>query len=275
MVPQFHANVEIVLEPNLIDPAEARAVAAALQTQIVRDFSRIWPGTATVTVHEGTNLPGPDVWPIYVVSNLGADGYCGYHTTDLKQPSARVIGDANWSVSASHECLEMLVDPHGCALLSAPGLLDDGADDPSRTVQYLIEACDPVEGFSYPIQEGSSIRVADFCTPPYYLDHTARQGVPYSFRSNITAPRQIASKGYLTWFEADKRCRRMNRFYNDKLSVETVNGSPGTMTLREWSDRMVAQVHGTSQARTQMARGMLRSHKSQRSLPRRKEGTEK
>jgi hypothetical protein len=64
-----------------------------------------------------------------------------------------------WSVTASHECQEMLADPFGNRLVSGPSLAPDQGN-----VEYLVEVCDPVEdlGFAYLI---NGVLVSDFYTP--------------------------------------------------------------------------------------------------------------
>jgi hypothetical protein len=65
-------------------------------------------------------LPNPKktpagVWPIQLVKTLPPDEG-GFHCDKHKQPYAKVIAskdDPTWTVDASHEILEMLVDPYG------------------------------------------------------------------------------------------------------------------------------------------------------------------
>ena len=63
------------------------------------------------------------VWPIIVMdhppSNVG-----GLHPTDHGIPFAVVLSARDWGLCASHECIEMLVDPTGNQTRSAPGTYD-------------------------------------------------------------------------------------------------------------------------------------------------------
>jgi hypothetical protein len=83
-----------------------------------------------------------------------------------------VIGSATsaeWTLDASHETIEMLVDPYGNRLQNSTsieiekGKIEDGTGESA----YLVEACDPCEAdkFAYAIQ---GIEVSDFLTPHFY-----------------------------------------------------------------------------------------------------------
>src|SRR5260370_38397860 len=61
------------------------------------------------------------------------------------------------SVSASHELVEMLVDP-------AINML---TTDPDQTVTYAYESPDPVEALSFPV---NGIQTRDSAYPPYSDD---------------------------------------------------------------------------------------------------------
>ena len=88
------------------------------------------------------------------------------------QPFSKVIASPDsdeWTIDASHETLEMLVDPSGNKLQSSQsieivgGKIKDGTDE----FEYLVEACDPCEAdkYAYPIQ---GVAVSDFITPHFY-----------------------------------------------------------------------------------------------------------
>ena len=78
-------------------------------------------------------------WPVIVtVKDLGGD--LGVHYDEAGQPHAYVEWSDSWSISASHECLEMLVDPWGNRLCTA-----HSRDVVDEQVQYLVEVCDPCQ----------------------------------------------------------------------------------------------------------------------------------
>src|SRR5690242_18248159 len=127
------------------------------------------------------------------------EGAAGIHEDDRGQPFAVVSYGPSWSLAASHECLEMLVDPFGKTLRTGPVPTIDGKPPlgGSSPVEFLVEICDPCEDerCAYHID---GILVSDFYTPAYF----ARKPVPgaqYSFNNQIEAPREIPRGGYLSW----------------------------------------------------------------------------
>ena len=172
-------------------------VSAALQRQVTRDLSPIWNIEATVDAFSSPEDVPPDYWKITVMDKIPAKGASGFHLDENGQPFADVEWSDDWSLTASHECLEMLVDPFGHQIAAGPStVLSQGR------VKFLVEVCDPCEGpaYAYKINTGSSneVLVSDFYTPDYFAPVTT-SGVRYSFRGNITAPRQVLNGGYLSW----------------------------------------------------------------------------
>jgi hypothetical protein len=55
------------------------------------------------------------VWPVQLVKSL-PPGEGGFHLDKHNQPYAKVIAapdDDSWTIDASHETIEMLIDPSG------------------------------------------------------------------------------------------------------------------------------------------------------------------
>ncbi len=109
-------NVALVPDDNIgnqLSSGDASKVAAALQKQVTRDFSPIWGVTATVDAFAGLDDVPLGYWPI-LVGNEGQGGG-GVHLDEDNQPYALVDFTPDWTITASHECLEMLADPFGSA----------------------------------------------------------------------------------------------------------------------------------------------------------------
>jgi hypothetical protein len=98
-----------------IDVDLVHAAAIALNLQVTRDLPQFWPMSATVMYLPNPKKTPAGVWPIQLVKTLPPDEG-GFHCDKHKQPYAKVIAskdDPTWTVDASHEILEMLVDPYG------------------------------------------------------------------------------------------------------------------------------------------------------------------
>jgi hypothetical protein len=96
-----------------------------------------------------------------------------------------------------HNC-EMIVDPHGNRLQSAPQIVLNASTQSlgSSIESYLVEVCDPTENLGYTI---NGIAVSDFITPNFYLTDT--DGLQYCFTGNLKRPMEILFGGYISWLD--------------------------------------------------------------------------
>src|SRR5215210_5836148 len=188
------ANLALVSEVPDHDPADVSRVAAALQRQATRDFGPLWDVRATVDAFPTLEDVPVGYWPMTVQTDIDMPGAAGVHMDKDGQPFALIAMSDSWSLTASHETLEMLADPFGKRL--APGR------SPKRgqgRVEFLVEVCDPSEGdeFAYTVND---ILVSDFYTPRFF-DPERADGVRYSFTGAITAPREVLRGGYISWHD--------------------------------------------------------------------------
>jgi hypothetical protein len=189
-------HIALVSDTSAIDLSELSAVAAALQKQVVRDFGPIWGITADVAAFPSLEDIPLDYWPIIIQEDLPRPEAAGYHEDDLGEPYALVRLTDDWSVTASHEMLEILADPWGRHMIAGPSPIH-----PEARVKFLVEVCDPCPDVSYKV---NGIAVSDFYTP-HFFDPVGTQGVRYSYTGALTAPRQVLKGGYLTWYDPSLR----------------------------------------------------------------------
>jgi hypothetical protein len=185
-----------VSETPKVELAELAAVAGALQKQVTRDFGPIWNVQANVGVYASLEEVPLDYWPIIIKDDLDRPEAAGYHENEQGEPCALVRLTDDWSVTASHEMLEMLADPWGRHLVAG-----QSPRSPEERVKFLVEVCDPCADASYKV---NGIAVSDFYTP-HFFDPVATPTVRYSYAGAITEPRQILKGGYLTWFDPAAR----------------------------------------------------------------------
>jgi hypothetical protein len=196
----LHAKIALIdkTAKAVIPFSQLTRVAAALNTQANRDLAHHWPLTATVTAMLPSATVPVGVWPIYIVDQLSA-GEGGYHwVTATNQPYAEVVHGPGWTVAASHECCEILVDPSGNRLQTARSIVLSGEDQSLGFTNeaYLVEICDPCELHGYTID---GVAVSDFVIPQYY--HTGTKDGKYSYTGNIVRPLQILFGGYISWID--------------------------------------------------------------------------
>lgn len=227
-------RVGLVDKTRQISPQELTTVATAINLQASRDFGPIWRVSATVSALVGTTHVPPGVWPIFVVNNLPpTEG--GVHLTKRHQPYALVEAGPSWSLSASHECLEMLADPSGNRLYASAAIAVEGGavvDAPGK-FEYLVEVCDPSENdpFSYVID---GIQVSDFYTP-HFFDPVVSAGVRYSFTGALSRPRQVLRGGYLSWLNPETDTLQQLQYFTATPVIKDLGPASGR-SLREYSD---------------------------------------
>jgi hypothetical protein len=185
-------HVALVTEVTAVDSRWLTRVAAALQKQVIRDFRPIWHVDATVAAFESLDDVPIGYWPLILVEDV--KDAAGVHLDKNGQPFALVEVGASWSLTASHECLEMLADPFGNRLIPGPS-----PEAGQGRVEFLVEICDPSEDQAYAYRV-NGVLVSDFYTPSYFSP-TEGPHVRYSFTGAITAPRQVLSGGYLSWHD--------------------------------------------------------------------------
>lgn len=191
-------------------------VAAAVQKQVTRDFTPLWGIAATVDAFEDLASVPSDYRPVVLFGDLGelpsrlesllgaqptealvkaleADEVAGIHLTAItRQPFSLASVEGSWTVTVSHETLEMLADPYGNRLVAAAHPLD-----PARRVCYLLEVCDPCLSMYYTV---NGVPVSDFYTPSYF-DPVRIASVRYSFTGALSYPLEILEDGYLSWID--------------------------------------------------------------------------
>jgi hypothetical protein len=186
-------QVALVSEAPSLEFNELARTSAAIQKQVTRDLGPIWDVEATVDAFPELEDVPPGYWPVIIVDDdprLADSPIGGVHLDRDNQPFSVLKRTDHWGLIASHEVLEMLVDPFGNRLIAG----NSPKGDQGR-VEFLVEVCDPSETSSYMV---NGLPVADFYTP-HYFDPVASAGVRYSFTGAITEPRQILRGGYLSW----------------------------------------------------------------------------
>jgi hypothetical protein len=194
-------HLALVVDAPRVPPRAVTEIAAALQRQLIRDVAPIWEVYATVDVFGALEHVPPGYWPILVGDHFPGVEDIGMHLDRNGQPFALVEASPSWSLTASHEAIEMVIDPWGNRTvpggspMSEAGMLVDGRDQ--GLVEILVEICDPSGDARWGYTVNGYL-MSDFCTPNYY-DPIPAPGVRYSFTGALTRPRQVLEGGYLSW----------------------------------------------------------------------------
>jgi hypothetical protein len=137
-------HVALVSETAKISFGDLRRAAAALQKQIARDVRPIWNLNATVDAFESIKDTPDGYWPLIIKDDIGVPGTKGIHMDRDGKPFAMVTYSSNmeWSLTASHELVDMLVDPLSNRMVPGPS---PNPADGGKKVEILLEVATPVE----------------------------------------------------------------------------------------------------------------------------------
>lgn len=200
-------TVAFINQSTVLTDDQLTPVIAALMAQVSRDFAPYWGVDAKlVQVCKKPNpkaivaqvaVPPPVAFWLLIANTSDYAGAAGYHdVTPEGMPlgKAFVKSDVDaglpWSVTVSHELLEMLADPDISRVVEYRGT--------KKTVFFALEVCDPCEDNSFAYGIGQ-IFVSDFVLPGWY--HAYRNYPFYDFAKRITKPLQILAGGYQSVFD--------------------------------------------------------------------------
>ncbi|WP_424886971.1 hypothetical protein [Streptomyces sp. XH2] len=186
-------QLALVSETERITPSQLNRVAAALQKQATRDFTPVWGIPATVDAFDRLQDVPLGYWPLIVMDDIHQEpGVEGFHEDKNGQPFSLIQYSDAWSLTTSHEMLEMLGDPKGNRLVAG-----QSPKQGQGVVEFLVEVSDPPQDarFAYTV---NGLLVSDFITPHFY-DPVTAPGVRYSFSGKMPGPRQLLPGGYISW----------------------------------------------------------------------------
>ncbi len=233
--------VSIINDSTVVTDDECRSLTAALQTQVSRDFAPVWGIDARLVFVPKGQAPAAGTWWLSILDNTDRGGVLGHH--DLT-PDGLPIGKSfagtdkhyglEWTVTASHELLEMLADPDvNLAVLVHP--------EHGDAKLYAYEVCDPCEddADAYSIDD---IKVCNFVYPTYFETFHRTGTTKFDHQGKLTGPvPTILPNGY--------------------ISTLDVNGSTG------WHQLSAAMVQPGKFARSQL-RGRVSGRRERRRMPR-------
>jgi hypothetical protein len=158
-----------------LDNTEVKDAVRAVNRQIKEDFMPIWGCGRTCKLHD-SNFVAVDMETlaeeqvnadsvIYLIDESTLEGALGYHSINTREkPYGFVfVNPGDWTITLSHEVLELIVDPTVNIFL--PGPDPRAAENSEKWLFHSYEVCDAVERFSYKIE---GIEVSNFVTPNYF-----------------------------------------------------------------------------------------------------------
>lgn len=159
-------------------PTKIKAVIAAINAQVQQQFGPAWSISASVRASTAMGNTRPD-GILYLQDEVDVEDALGYHDeTNAGMPYGVVftaladeLGE-DWSVTLSHEVLELLLNP----LVNAYSL-GEHPEIPGRVVAVWREACDAVQASTYTLK---NVTVSNFVMP-HYFTWAAESGIKNDF----------------------------------------------------------------------------------------------
>lgn len=158
-----------------LDDATVLGTIRAINRQITEDFSPYWSLGATLRL-EGKSRKEPSGNSIsdmrgdavlYLWDEVNVDDALGYHDLNFRgvphsfvfRKLSEQLGES-WTVTFSHEALEMIGDPEVNLLVAGPH-----PENAKKEVFHWFEMCDAVQSESYKID---GVEVSNFVLPLYF-----------------------------------------------------------------------------------------------------------
>lgn len=192
-------RISVINSSTVLTDAEVDSAVACLQTQVTRDFAPAWGIDAELVSVKKGGRPLANTWWLVVLDDSDQAGALGYHDlTDKGLPIGKVFAGSDmkagfhWTVTASHELLEMLGDPD-------INLTVFVQSDPRTGVLYAYEVCDAVEADRFGYEIDGQL-VSDFVYPAWF--QSFRKGkVRFDHTKKCSKPFEILPGGYIGAFE--------------------------------------------------------------------------
>ena len=189
-------KVAVINASTVLKDAEVHKAVPALQAQVHDDFAPAWGVDADlIFVPKGTEPPS-GAWWLGILDNSDQAGALGYHDlTNEGLPLGKVFAGTDlqygsaWTVTASHELLEMLGDPD--VNLTAYVEHSHGG-----MRLYAYEVCDACEADQYAYKI-NGVLVSDFVFPAWFEAFRKHSKTQFDRKEHIKKPFDLLPGGYI------------------------------------------------------------------------------
>jgi hypothetical protein len=193
-------QISVINSSTVLTDNQISTVVPILQKQVTDDFYPAWGVNADLTFVPSAGDPKPDSWWLVILDDSDQANALGYHDiTSEGQPLGKVFAGSDmkfgssWTVTASHELLEMLGDPD--VNLTAFVQTSNTAG-----TLYAYEVCDACEADNYGYKI-DGVDVSDFVYPAWFESFRKASSTQFDRQKQIQEPFQLLTGGYIGVFD--------------------------------------------------------------------------
>lgn len=263
--------ISIVNLTETVSDAEMQKVIRAINRQIAEDFEPYWSFGAKLRL-EGSagripskespsELRGDAI--LYLWNQTDVKDALGYHDINAKGiPYGFVFTDLseqlgeNWTVTLSHEALELVGDSQNNLLAQGPH-----PAHPGREVFHWFEMCDAVQSQSYKID---GVEVSNFVLPLYFTPGEQEGGRndflgKLNKEGNALASFGVAPGGYIGFYDPVTRQHEQYAAPDDKIAAKRLKEKAKVKSGRGFSRKNTVAVGDREDAHMQALYGAIRA----------------
>ena len=192
-------QISVINESTVLADADIAPVVAALQKQVTNDFRPVWGTDAELTITAKGAPPPSGNWWLVLLDDSDQANALGYHDlTTEGLPIGKVFAASDlkagtaWTVTASHELLEMLGDPN-------INLTVFVQNSNAAGTLYAYEICDACEDDSLGYQI-DNVQLSDFVYPAWFESFHTEGSTQFDRMNRIQNPLQLLAGGYIGIF---------------------------------------------------------------------------
>ncbi len=192
-------QISVINESTVLADGDVVPVVAALQEQVSSDFLPVWGVDAKLSIVPKTSQPPAGSWWLVLLDDSDQANALGYHDlTSESLPIGKVFAASDlkagtsWTVTASHELLEMLGDPNINLTVFVQNSNTAGT-------LYAYEVCDACEddNLGYSI---NNILLSDFVYPAWFESFRTEGSTQFDRMNKIHTPFGLLAGGYIGVF---------------------------------------------------------------------------
>lgn len=193
-------QIAVINSSTVLTDQQVQAAVPVLQKQVHEHFAPAWGIDADLTFVASGSQPPAGMWWLTILNDSDQAGALGYHElTNDGLPLGKVFANTDiqsgtaWTLTSSHELLEMLADPD----INLTTFVQDTAN---AGTLYAYEACDACEDASLGYQI-DNVQVSDFVYPAWFESFRQANSTRFDYQNQIRKPFQLLPGGYIGAFD--------------------------------------------------------------------------